>query len=222
MSTRGPRRPHDHSEPEVEVQRLRLAKGQVCIVRTLTKRYGGCLTHWNKGHSHYCPGKDQCEHHRIPPVWKAYTPVQVWDDVTHSWIPWVLEITENLDLCWKHRYGAGQVWELRSVLCKAKGEKYKIVGQLLEERDPDTFAPPFSMASVLAYTYHRTDVRLDVDNPLPDRVTAAASLGDPPAKLSRTTHQVDEEELVKKAATNSTYRRILDERATNGVFKDVD
>jgi len=180
-------KPHgpDRSEPEIVLRMLRLDKGQQATVRILSNNYKGCLTHWYKGRSHYCPGAEVCDLHKIEPVWKGYCCCEQWVQAASLWEPWVLEITESLDQDFWGRFAAGQVWHLQRTPGKKKDGKGPVVGKLWEERDPTTFPPPFDMRPVLLAVYHVKDVRLDQDNPMPRRMTLKPSADAAPRDPAR-------------------------------------
>lgn len=169
MSERTPRGKSDRLDAEVVVRVLRLGEGLTETLRTLAASYRGLLTHWHKGRSYYCPGAELCNYHRLPTVWKGYTPIEVWKAIDCCWYPWVLEISENLDLDMKPRFDRGQVWEIERTVRKKKGCGAPVKGRLLEERDQAHFPEPFAMSAILRTLYNWKDIRLDQDNPLPPR-----------------------------------------------------
>jgi len=182
MDDRGPRRATGAEEPRTVLRRLRLKPGQNFIVRVLSHSYKGCLTHWVKGNGEYCPGPEDCRWHAVPTIWKGYVVCESWDQAATLWIPHVLEITECLEQDFRGVYRRGQVWNLTYKTKKQTGGAAALIGELWEQLDPYTLPEPYDMRPVLALTYHRQDVRLTLDNPMPKRLTVTASKGRPPIR----------------------------------------
>lgn len=170
--------------PILPIQVLRLKPGNACFIRTLNKTYGGCMTHWIKGKTEYCPGTGcRADWHKEKQVWKGYAACEQWDKDQALWIPWVLEITEYLDSDFAGVYDRGQVWELQKAPAK-KGDNPPLVGRLIEVLDHRMVPPAFDFMAVLRNLWHVPQVKLDVKNPNQVRIAMPASQGAPPAPLT--------------------------------------
>jgi hypothetical protein len=159
----------------------RVQAGTTVMLRTLANSYKGLFLHFHNKRSHLCRG-EQCprEIHQVPPTWKGYTPVELFEPSKAKWLPAVLEVTEHLDLDFRHLFKRGQIWEIfRDSVGKRKGTP--VCGKLLEERDGKTFPAAFDVVKVLLTMYHVQQIRLDQDNPMPDRSLVTYSEGDAPA-----------------------------------------
>jgi hypothetical protein len=168
---------------------FRVEKGTTAFVRTLTDEYSGLFIHYvgkrPNGRSHYCEGQ-ACDpaKHRLDQTWKGYAPVEVWDDRTKKWCPFVLEITEHMDLEIAGMWKRGQVWEFwREAVQGFNGTP--VFAKLVETRDASTFPQPFDMFPVLKAMYHVKFISLGIKNPLPPRVLISDSDGDAPAPLKQ-------------------------------------
>lgn len=174
---------------QIVVRVLRIEKGQSATLRMLSPlglvvngipRIAGCMTFFKK-HTHYFDRQN-------PPggikttdlVWKGYLAAELYDQPTNRWYPTVFEVTEHCELDLRYRYDRGQVWKVRKELPTQKKKNPTVRAELLEERDPDTFPPPFDFSGVLWHVFHYPNVVLDVPNPLPGRTMIEASSGDPP------------------------------------------
>jgi hypothetical protein len=178
----------DHADPEIVLRILRIAKETQWIVRMLPRQYGGLFVHY-KGRSIYCPGPDECQNHKLDRCWKGYCACESWDRVDSLWIPWVLEITESLELDFRGKFDAGQVWLLSREADRVRKKPSPVVGRLLEERDPATFPAPFDIRPVLMHFYHTNSVQLNQKNPLPERTILLPSKGLPPVFPSQKSEQ---------------------------------
>lgn len=164
---------------------LSVAQGTTYHVQFLADDYGGCLTHYKKK-SHYCKGND-CPawlHNCGDTTWKGYAAVVVWNAAKKVWMPWVLEITESLELDLRSIVRRGQIWELWR---NAAGKRSSPAeGKLLEEdRDPAGVPAAFSVVSVVRQLYHFTAIDLSQRNPMPPRTLVADIEGEGPAVLQR-------------------------------------
>lgn len=159
---RGPASPHSTS---VRVSVFRVSPGGRHRVRLLSDAIQGILTHWQAGRGVYCPGEG-CPVHRLAKVWKGYTPVEVWEPAGRRWIPYVLEVTEGLELTMRDCFRRGQVWELTRKQPEKK-KHFPVEGSLVDEGHGVTLRPAFDMMPVLLAMYHETDMVLGVPNPMP-------------------------------------------------------
>jgi hypothetical protein len=193
------------------VRVTRLKAGQSCTIRTLSLALWGLLTHYVKDRSMYCPGRGECPVtlHAQGSVWKGYIAAELWSDQTKRYYPTVAEITESAELDMRGRYKRGQLWTL-SRPPSATGKRCPYVATLLESQAEADCPPPFDVIPLLQQMYHRLDVRLDAENPLPGRIFAAAHEGVGP-QLG------DVEKVASQEELRSAYKRLMEERGhTNG------
>lgn len=184
MGSRESGRSPDRLQTEDVLRILRVEPGDSHTIRTLSRHYGGCFTHY-KGRSHYCPGREECQYHKLDVQWKGYALVERWEGEGILWRPFVLEITEGLELDLRGKWDRGQVWEISRLPQVKAGKATPVRGRRLEERDPDTFPPEFDFTAVLLHTYHVRQIRLDKENPLPPRILISSSTGAPPVDPRR-------------------------------------
>lgn len=172
------------SLPVVAIKVLRIEPGHTAYVRTLSTEYGGIMTHWFKGRSHFCCGANcDATMHKTKRYWKGYTPVELYSEADGLWYPWVLEITEHLELDFRGRFDRGQVWELFRYEAKTIGEPVR--GVLHETVDLDKLRPAFDIVPILKTMYHWLEpMPITVKNPLPGRTIAEPTQGDAPAILT--------------------------------------
>jgi hypothetical protein len=165
------------------IQVFRIAEGQTVHLRTLSDSYGGCFTHYYHKRSQYCPGEN-CPSpvHKIDRIWKGYAAVEIYVASRKKWMPWVLEISEHLELDFRDRYARGQVWEIFRDLPQ-DGKKQPVTGKLQETRDPATFPAAFDVRPVLLHLYHVFSVDLNIKNPMPPRLIVRESDGEAPKAL---------------------------------------
>jgi len=173
------------SPKQVGVLRVfRIEEGTTVHARTLSDGYKGVFTHYVKRRSVLCGG-DDCDGptHKTPKIWKGYAAVELWNAATNHWNPFVLEITESLELDLRGKWRRGQVWEFYREM-PTKKKSMPITGKLLEERDPSSVPPEFDYRPVLLHLYHVHAIHLGVLNPMPPRVIVEASEGNGPAILA--------------------------------------
>ena len=99
--------------PSFALRVFRVSAGETAILRMVSAGYSGLFTHWVRGRSIYCPG-DSCSTatHRAGRIWKGYLFAEQWINPSKLWAPVVLEISEHLELDFRHIYARGQIWEL--------------------------------------------------------------------------------------------------------------
>jgi hypothetical protein len=162
---------------------LRIGAGEQVILRMLSPSYKGLFTHYVKRRSQYCEGREcNCQHSRIPRIWKGYLAAEQYQQKGNLWLPRILEVTEYLELDFRGRYKRGQVWQIQRNQEK-KGETNPVTGVLQEERDERTFPQPHAILDTLRHLYHDSGLQLICDNPMPGRTYVQASQGDPPRGL---------------------------------------
>lgn len=186
-------------EPVFQIEVFRVKLGCTHHIRTLSPIYGGLFTHWYKGQSRYCCDKE-CNPimHREEQVWKGYFAAQVWVPPEPGrkgvWKPVVFEITEALELDLREEFRRGQIWEVFRIPTDAK-DNPPTAGQLLEEHDPDSFAPEFDIRNVLMNMYHTQKIDLTKKNPMPPRMFAAAEEAPPPIKLKQEVKEAERQPM---------------------------
>lgn len=182
------------------------------IARLLSPRYGGLFYHWNRGRSVYCTGNDCPAHvHKLPRCWKGYCAVELYRQNDAMWVPTVLEVSEHLELDFRHVYKRGQIWQIwRDKPSKKRNEP--VQGRLTEECDPDHVPPPFSIVECLLHLYHVEVIDLSAKNPLPDRVIVKPSPAEQLPACLRQQHQEHEETADEMARK----RQMLRDHLRNG------
>lgn len=173
----------DGHEERLRAYRLRILRvgpGEKMCVRMLSKSIKGMFNHFKDRRSHYCPGRQcNCQHSRLPRLWKGYVASERYDQEHNLWLPHVLEVTEYLELDMRGIYQRGQVWQLSRLKEEGK-QKKPVTGLLLEVRDEKTFPPPHQILETLRHLYHALDLELLFDNPLPGRTMVQPSQAEPP------------------------------------------
>jgi hypothetical protein len=166
---------------DVAVRVFRVEKASICWVRTLAGQYGGLQTHYRKTGSLICGG-DQCPSwlHKEDPVFKGYTPVELYIEREQLWLPVVLEVTENLDHVMYDTIARGQVWELERKP-GPKGKRQPVEGRLTEVLKHAQLLPPaFCVEAALCRLYHVDAIRLDQRNHVPKPQCLEPSFDGPP------------------------------------------
>ena len=168
-------------QPPYVLRVFRVEAGQAHIVRTCSPHYSGLFTHWTRGRSVYCIGADcPSPMHRAGKIWKGYVYSELWLIKEKLWAPIVLEISEHLELDFRHLYARGQLWEIFRG-ANVRGKQTPVQGKLLEEHDPEKFPPGRDCLPVLRYLYHCDSLVLGEKNPLPDRVIVSYAEGNAPS-----------------------------------------
>lgn len=163
---------------------LRVKPGHQFFARMLSERYCGLFTHWYQKRSHVCRGVD-CSSvlHKIDKTWKGYAAVEInsgkKDD--RKWYPYVLEITEHLELDFRRRYARGQTWELWAPPKELHGKRPAVEGKLWEVPVSPNLPREFNIIPTIQNLYHVFELDLTAKNPLPDRVIVEVSDDAPPA-----------------------------------------
>ena len=189
MTTNGHVNGHQETAPPIKapqavaIRVFRIEKGTSQRVRMLSPSYGGVFTHYHRGRSQYCTGRD-CPSpvHKVDRVWKGYVSAQVWNDASRNWFPVCLEITESLELTFRGVYARGQVWELWREQ-GPRGKELPVSGKLEEERDEHTTPKPFDIVPCLRALFHIDSIDLSSLNPLPPRVIVDVCNDDGPEAL---------------------------------------
>lgn len=178
---------HESQAPRAPMRALRvlsIAPATTYHIMFLADTYGGCFTHYKKK-SHYCKGND-CPawlHNCGDTTWKGYAPVVIWNAARNVWMPWVLEMTESLELDLREIVRRGQIWEIwRDPLGK---KSTPVEGKLIEDdRDPKRVPPAFDIVPVLRGLYHLAQIDLTHKNPMPPRTLVSDIADDGPAILT--------------------------------------
>lgn len=175
-------------QPAVALRIFRVEPGQVVHMRTLSPAYSGLMIHYQK-RSLYCPGEAHCPPamHKCGLSWKGYAAVELYDKNPKLWVPFVLEITEALELDFRDVWKRGQVWKLWREAQDSK-KPTPIQGKLQETLDGERLRPEFDILPPLYHLYHTTSVQLGWSNPMPPRTFLEAIAGDAPAELAEQGH----------------------------------
>lgn len=147
---------------------VRCKEGSSLTVRLLEDVGPGCLTHWVKDRSVYCPGPKLCPAsiHGGKWTWQTFTSALLWSGATRAWYPICLGVTEGLDHCFRGQAVRGTEWLIRRPKGKDKGSE-PLQAVLRQQLDPEGLPPAFSIRAVLLSTFHVGDIALNVPNPLP-------------------------------------------------------
>src|SRR4029077_4456212 len=112
----------------------RVANGATGQELMLSPEIIGLATHWVNKRSEHCQQEDcPANWHRTKSYWRGYTAILGWNHLVKLWMPYVLEVTPNLELDLRGVYRRGQVWEIARPPVRGT-KKYPVVGRLLEER----------------------------------------------------------------------------------------
>lgn len=187
------------------VEILSIKAYQNAVVRFLGD-YRGTLIHWDGKRSHHCVGQPECPRslHEKRTLWKGYAPVELWDKAQELWLPFVLELTENLEEQLRGQPLRGQCYLL---IRAEKKDKTGAVGAVYCQTF-ENVPRAFPIEPVLLRCFRVETLCLDVPNTLPQRVSASPSTGDAP-QLPKT-FQATEPPVNEKAA--ETFRQRLDKK----------
>lgn len=188
------------------LENFRLMPGQSAFARILSDKYTGLFTHYHHKRSVYCPGKEcTCPLIRVDRTWKGYCAVEIGKAGSSTWIPYCLEITESLELDFRHVFARGQVWEIfRGPKTDAKQPPYQ--GRMHDTLDASRLRPPFNLMPVIQALYHRQDIDLQYASPIADRVYIAASEDEAPRSFNTA-------EEIERRRVEEQYRRNQEESA---------
>lgn len=153
------------------------------IVRFLGD-YTGTILHWHGGRYHPCQ-ETACPlnvHRASRSPWRAWAPVELYEDSSSLWWPQVLEITEAFEEQLHGRKLRGELWAVSRI--KGKGSAGKVEGIFLEKVEPYGLRIPFNVLPVLQRVYHTDAFHLGKANPIPPKLILEASEGDAPGILS--------------------------------------
>lgn len=178
----------------------------------LSPEIQGMMTHWigskSAGRSQHCQGDGNCPDawHKGDCIWKGYVASYVFDESKLMWFPFVLEITEHLELDLRGQYRRGQIWAIAK---KPNGKKKvaALCGQLLETVDQVKVPPTFDILAVLKWTYHVQNLCLGAVSRMPAKIIVAPEVGYIPQSI-----QPSEAELLERQAVEEHARRALEER----------
>jgi hypothetical protein len=166
MSTSDRRREPAPGAP-VRVELFRVPKEGIVRVRLLGP-IRGILTHWIKGKSVACPGKDACpdKEHRSRTVWKGYCAAErARPDPFRDWCPCVLEITERAYEVLAGLEPCGVTLELYRQ--RNAGKNKEVTVTMLSLDRPAQLRPAFAVEPILFRVYRTDMILLDVEPLLP-------------------------------------------------------
>jgi hypothetical protein len=165
---------------EMQLRIYRIQPGTKATILTLSPKYCGLMTHWVRGRSEYCRGREcRSDWHRLDTIWKGYAPVERYDETFKAWIPEVLEISEALELHFRGRFARGQLWELSRPAAR-RGENPPICGKLVNAAYEGEVPLAHPYIPALRTLYHSLDIELGVANPMPGRAVVQPRVGPPP------------------------------------------
>lgn len=173
---------------------LRFDDCDVKLVWMLSDSIGGIYTHWigsrRDGRSKYCRGDGECPSnwHKEIQIWKGYTSVLVYDQAKVLWFPYVLEVTENLELDLRDRYARGQIWQISK---KPDGKKRvsSLSGTLTEEVDEARTPPALDYIPVLKWVFQTTNINLGAVNRMPPKTMVRPEAGYVPKAAAHTVEE---------------------------------
>ena len=180
--------------PSFALRVFRVSAGETAILRMVSAGYSGLFTHWVRGRSIYCPG-DSCSTatHRAGRIWKGYLFAEQWINPSKLWAPVVLEISEHLELDFRHIYARGQIWEL-SRKEMFGGNKFPSSGKSWRNGTHHNFRRKSIFCLFLRNMYHEAALICGEKNPLPPRTIVTCSQGDAPEVLrEKTSSEMDAE-----------------------------
>jgi hypothetical protein len=173
--------PKAEQQGQYALRLTRIKEGQSFTFRFLSASYGGVITHWWRGRSQYCPGAADCPIavHRLQPQWRGYCAAELWHLASGLWYPCALEISEHAELDLRGRYQRGQIWTF-SRAPDLDNKPQPVVAKYLAPVNDSRLPDPFDYKEVVRTVYHRPDMAFDRPNPLPPRILATPSAGQPP------------------------------------------
>lgn len=176
------------------LENFRLMPGQSAFIRILSDKYTGLFTHYHHKRSVYCPGAQcTCPLGKVDRTWKGYCAVEVGKAGSPIWMPYCLEITESLELDFRHVFARGQVWEIFRT-AKIDGKQPAYQGRLHDTLPAAKLRQPFNIMPVIMALYHRQDIDLAYASPIPDRVFVELSEDEAP-KVFSTPEQAEKKRL---------------------------
>lgn len=181
------------------VQVLSVPENLPIIVRFLGP-IRGLVVHWQGKRSVPCDGPSDCpsSRHKLPPIWKGYAAVEQWDKPSRLWIPFVLEVTGNLEELLRDRELRGETWTLFRI-CK-KGKTDPVQGIYCERVAENKLSAAFDIVPILQRIYNQQTLRLDVPNFQAPKVFLDPVAGDAPKipdELTRTTEEKPDPETLR-------------------------
>jgi hypothetical protein len=183
------------------VRILNVSKALMVTVRFLGV-ITGMLEHWPGRTSVPCRGVHLCDPatHRKKTVWKGFCPVECWDVQQKCWIPFVLEVTENLEELLAGQTLRGMVW---SLFVAQSGKKHPAIeGVPMEQAAATPLRNAFDVRPIVERIKHWPGIEWDVPNPVPRRVLLEAVYGDAPQELFQ-----EKQEEPRKASADD-FRRL--------------
>jgi hypothetical protein len=130
----------------------------------------GLILHWGRQGSIPCPGQEQCppSDHRLRSTYKGYVPGRIWDRSRQLWTPGVIELTEAIEEVLRGRNLVGEEWSLRRA--PGKGRSRSVLGEYVQTRNEPSLLLGFPVLPPLQRMYHRLDLVLGAENPLPTQL----------------------------------------------------
>lgn len=167
------------SAARVQVRILSVPLDQPIVVRHLGAMRG-LLLHWHQGRTRACSGVDSCPTaiHNQKTVWRAYGPVEGWNQVSRLWTPAVLELTAGGEEYIRGRELRGEVWLWDRA--EPRGKRAAVIGVHCETVAVDGLNPAFDVEPILRRFFNETAIRLGIPNPLAPKIFLNATPGSPP------------------------------------------
>jgi len=165
------------------------------VVRFLGE-ISGFHTHYKKGMGPiYCRG-EECPpkwHRELRQEWKGYVAGEEWKDEHSHWLPCVVEITNHLFSMIGTTKVRGTYWKLLRV--PAEKKRREVHGFKLDEVDPDSLPPAFSVKNTVFRCYGTTDIVWGQQPHLPPAQLMLPSKGPRPKILGAPVPSEPEETL---------------------------
>lgn len=200
--------PHAPQSAEFVLRVFRIEPGQVIQARTLSARLDGLATHYVRGKSLWC-NPERCDPalHKTPRYWKGYYAAEIWFQKPKLWAPYVIEVTEALELDFRGKFARGQIWQIER-LPVTKQSKPPVTGVLLETRNPEKMPPAFDILPTVQRLYHET-VTLGVKSWIPARTIVTCTKDDGPCD------HLGREEKPASAEDYATLRELMKQQGWN-------
>jgi hypothetical protein len=210
------------SLPVVQLRVFRQLEGSTHFVRLLSSSYGGCFTHWARGNSQYCAGKEclwKCN--TSPKDWKGYGAADVYDVKQKLWIPYCFELTASMELDFRDRWKRGGFWKV-SWPHSRKGHHDPKRGEWIRQLPLDGLPEDFAIIPCLLNVYHVFDMDLTTPNPMPPRTMVQANTGFDPTECGTSLPVLTPDQIaaeVKSLSEQFEFRRNRPAPSANGTAK---
>lgn len=155
-------------------------EGDGQYIRLLSDVIYGMKTHYVGKKGYACKG-ELCNplHHKRDTTWRGYIAAERWDKADRKWFPICFEMSEAMELDFRHRLARGQTWFVWREPC-SEGKKSPQQARYVPGKDSLEIPLAFDIRPVVQALYHLERLPPTVKNPQPDRVIVGASDGPDP------------------------------------------